>query len=66
MFDYKKGGDIDIFVETQHDITLRDKIKLLAQIEIFGIERKVDLVFKTPKSKEQSIFQTIANEGIVL
>lgn len=64
--DSKKGGDIDIFVETKKKITLKDKIKVLAQMEICGITRKVDLLVKTPHSKEQSIFKTIASEGIVL
>ena len=64
--DSKKGGDIDIFVETSKDVNLKDKIKILAQIEISGLQRKVDLIVKTPKSPEQNIFKTIQQEGIVL
>ncbi len=64
--DSKKGGDIDIFVETESDTTLKEQIKILSKIEILGVSRKVDLIVKTPKSKEQPIFQTAKKEGIVL
>ena len=62
----KKGGDIDIFVETNLDITLKDEIKILSKIEMLGLSRKIDLIVKTPKSKEQSIFKTALHEGIIL
>lgn len=64
--DTKKGGDIDIFVQTEQNITLKEQIKILAKIEILGVERRVDLIFKTPNSKEQSIFDTITKSGILL
>lgn len=66
VYDYKKGGDIDILVETNHQITLEEQIKILTDIQLNGIYRKVDLLFKTPYVKEQSIFKTIDEEGIVL
>jgi len=66
VYDYKKGGDIDIFVETQQIVTLKMQIKILANIEIDGLLRKIDLVLKTPNSKEQNIFQTAIKEGILL
>lgn len=64
--DNKRGGDIDIFVETKQNITLKEQITMLAQIEWLGVERKVDLIIKTPNSKEQQIFNTIKKEGILL
>ncbi len=66
VHDDKKGGDIDIFVQTNQTVTLKEQIKILANLEIDGILRKVDLVLKTPNTKEQSIFGTIYSEGIVL
>lgn len=66
VYDYKKGGDIDIYVETLSNVSLLNKIKILTDIEIAGITRKVDLVIKTPKSKFQSIFATIEKEGVAL
>jgi len=64
--DTKKGGDIDIFVETDKNVTLRDELKILATIETRGVERKVDLVVKTPFKANQTIFETILKEGIIL
>jgi len=64
--DTKKGGDIDIFVQTKQKISIKDEIEILSGIEANGIERKVDLVFKTPYKKEQAIFQTALKEGIHL
>lgn len=64
--DNRKGGDIDIFVETKYNITLKDELKILSELEKNGISRKVDLIIKTPFKKEQSIFKTILKEGIHL
>lgn len=66
VYDYKKGGDIDIFVETNQHVNLKQQIKILTDIQLNGINRKVDLLFKTPYTKEQSIFKTIYEEGILL
>jgi len=66
VHDDKKGGDIDIFVQTTQHITLREQIKILAEIEIAGITRKVDLLIQTPDTKKQNIFETALKEGIVL
>lgn len=66
VYDDKRGGDIDIFVETKQQIGLKQQIKILADLEINGINRKVDMILKTPTTKEQSIFKTIYQEGIVL
>jgi predicted nucleotidyltransferase len=66
VYDYKKGGDIDIFVETNKNVSLKQQIKILVELELKGIGRKVDMIFKTPTTKEQQIFRTIYKEGIVL
>ena len=36
------------------------------KISTLGIERKVDLLFQTPYTKEQNIFETAKNEGVLL
>ena len=64
--DRKKGGDIDIFVQTSEKITLKEEIKILTEIEINGIDRKVDLVIQAPNKKKQPIFQTAIKEGVRL
>ena len=64
--DTKKGGDIDIFVQTNKNVTLKEQIKILTTMELQGILRKVDLVIEMPNSKKLSIFQTAKEEGILL
>ena len=66
VYDDKKGGDIDILVETKQEVSLKQQIQILANLEINGIGRKVDMILKTPTTKEQTIFKTIHQEGIVL
>ncbi len=63
--DNKKGGDIDLCIEVKTKISFKDKLKLLTLLEKNGIERKVDIIFKYPNSKE-NIFQTIEKKGIIL
>ncbi len=62
----KKGGDIDIYIETDKILPLVTKLKILTDIEIGGVLRKVDLVVKSKNSKYQPIFDTIKKEGILL
>jgi predicted nucleotidyltransferase len=64
--DAKKGCDIDIFVETKHEVALKELLKILANIEMEGLSRRVDLLVKTPNSKEQNIFKTAMQEGVLL
>jgi len=66
IYDNKKGGDIDILVEVQENVDLKTQIKILAECEIKGIDRKIDMIFKTPYTKEQHIFKTAIKEGIIL
>ncbi len=62
----KKGGDIDIFIETNKKTPLQDELKFLAKLEIKGIERKVDLVVKNPYKKEKSIFKEAKEKGVLI
>ena len=62
----KKGGDIDIYIETDKTLPLITKLKILTDIEIGGVLRKVDLIVKSKNSKHQPIFDTIKKEGILL
>jgi predicted nucleotidyltransferase len=52
IYDNKKGGDIDILIETKENVNFEKKIEILTQLEIDGIERKVDILIKTPFTKE--------------
>lgn len=50
--DNKKGGDIDILVQTDESISLKQELKILAEIELKGISRKIDLLFQTTYYKK--------------
>ena len=58
MYDNKKGGDIDIYIDKK--LTSKEKIELLTEFTLNGIERKIDLVSKGSKLEE------IAKKGILL
>ena len=62
----KKGGDIDIFIETDKETSLQDELKFLTKLEMEGIERKVDLVAKNPYKKEKSIFKEAKEKGVLI
>lgn len=64
--DSKKGGDIDLFVQTRKPITLKEELKILSRLELRGIGRKVDLIIQTPLTPPQKLFETILKEGILL
>ncbi len=46
VYDYKKGGDIDLFVETDLEIKMEHKIEFLVAAEKEITARKIDLVVK--------------------
>ncbi len=66
VYDNKRGGDIDIYIETDKNVSSEDKIKFLTKLELAGIQRKVDLLVKTPFSAHKNIYNTAKNEGILL
>ncbi|MFZ2968633.1 MAG: nucleotidyltransferase domain-containing protein [Sulfuricurvum sp.] len=66
LYDDKRGGDIDLLIQTNHTVDMKQQIKILAEMELQGIERKVDLLFHTPLTQEQNIVKTALKEGIIL
>ena len=62
----KKGGDIDLFLESDEDIDIEDQIAFLKEIYISVTQRKVDFIIKSPSKKNCPIFQTAKKEGILL
>lgn len=64
--DNKKGGDIDLFIETHKSALFEQQIKFLTKLERCGIERKVDLIVKSPDSKHKLIFDIAKQTGILL
>ncbi|NOQ29777.1 MAG: nucleotidyltransferase domain-containing protein [Helicobacteraceae bacterium] len=66
VHDHKKGGDIDLLVQTQHDLSLQTQLTILSEIEYCGLSRKIDLLVETPLNKSTNIITTAIKEGIVL
>ena len=58
IYDNKKGGDIDIYIDKK--LSSKEKIELLTEFTLNGIERKIDLVSKGSK------LEKIAKKGILL
>lgn len=63
--DSKKGGDIDLLVETRKDVAFQDEIKLLSQFETNGIFRKVDLVIDAPNKRNQEFIKSITKRIVL-
>ena len=61
----KRGGDIDIYIETNKRSSVELEISFLAELELKGIERRVDLVVKDPYKKEKNIYRE-AKKGVLL
>lgn len=68
VYDNKKGGDIDIFVETNLDTKkmVRAKVKALVELESVLGERKIDLVIKNPSIPEELVHKIAKQEGVKL
>ncbi|MCX7083977.1 MAG: nucleotidyltransferase domain-containing protein [Methylococcales bacterium] len=64
--DSKKGGDIDVFIETPLETNIKDKLNFLVQLENYIGEQKVDLVVKSKNSPPKDIFNIAKSTGIVL
>lgn len=61
---HRRGGDIDLFLETSQPLGLRDQL-LLQQRLMEVCNSKVDLVVKNP-GQEDALFFRIARNGIRL
>ena len=60
----KKGGDIDILIKSSKQISVSDEIAFLAKLELKGIQRKVDLLTITPKTKLKKIHADAISSGV--
>jgi len=64
--DSKKGGDIDLFLETQESISLKTQLEFLVAIYKDITQRKIDLVIKNSESEDLPIYITAKKTGILL
>ena len=60
----RKGGDIDILIKTEREVTLDQKLTFLARLELKGIERKVDLIVLSPNMEIKGIHKEALKTGI--
>ncbi len=60
----KRGGDIDILVESSEQISVSEKLSFLAKLELKGIERKVDLITITPQTNLKDIHFDALRTGV--
>lgn len=64
--DNKKGGDIDLYVETNlPDSTFERRLRVLARLNSLLGEQKIDLLVNCD-GKEKYIYKIAKNEGILL
>jgi len=64
--DDKKGGDIDLFLDSKIDITMQQQINFIADSYQYITSRKLDLVVKSPNLENRPIYDTAKAEGILL
>ena len=64
--DSKNGGDIDIYVETTHEVSFQTEIEFLIEVEMNITTRHIDLVLSSPGKKHRKIFETAKNTGVLL
>ena len=64
--DSKRGGDIDLYIETQmKENLIESKIKMLGKLHKEIGEQKIDIVINSFE-KDKYIFQVAKSEGILL
>jgi predicted nucleotidyltransferase len=66
VYDNEKGGDIDLFLETDKERDRAAEMEFLTKYHRLVNERKVDLIVKTPSSIYRPIFDTARSTGIPL
>ena len=62
--DHEKGGDIDLYIETDQDSCLEDKISFLSNLKFKLGDQKIDVIINSPNQPEKKIFQTAKETGI--
>lgn len=64
--DSKRGGDVDLYVESKQPCDLATKLSLMSEIQrLIGL-RKIDLLVKNNSDSERDIFVTAKSEGVCL
>ena len=66
VYDDKRGGDIDLFIEMQQKSNLATKLALMTKLQRSLGYRKIDLVVKGTDSKDRVIFEIAKEQGVLL
>ncbi|PIP39672.1 MAG: DNA polymerase subunit beta [Desulfobacterales bacterium CG23_combo_of_CG06-09_8_20_14_all_51_8] len=64
--DSRKGGDIDLYVETEKPTPLQDKISFITHLKLNLGDQKIDVVVNAPNKNDQKIFHDAKRTGIEL
>jgi len=64
--DTKKGGNIDLFIESKEEISLQKQMDFLKKLYKNVTQKKIDLVVQTPSLMDKPIFKTAKQTGIIL
>jgi len=64
--DAKRGGDVDLYIESTQPCGLEKKLSLMTKIQLLVGLRKVDLIVKTDSSPDRLIYTTAKSEGVHL
>jgi len=64
--DSKRGGDLDLYVESKQPCDLSIKLSLMSEIQRSIGLRKVDLLVKNEGDPEREVFVTAKSEGVCL
>jgi len=62
----KRGGDIDLYVEVQHPVTMAQRLSLMSKLQMAIGLRKIDLLVNDHSGEAKTIFVTAKAEGIRL
>ncbi|MBC2713428.1 MAG: nucleotidyltransferase domain-containing protein [Desulfosarcina sp.] len=64
--DSRKGGDIDLYIETEKHALLQDKISFLSLLKWNLGDQKIDVVVNAPNKNDQKIFHIARQTGVEL
>lgn len=64
--DSQKGGDIDLYIETEKHALLQDKISFLSLLKWNLGDQKIDVVVNAPNKNDQNIFHIARQTGVEL
>ncbi len=64
--DRKRGGDVDLYIETGREIKMTERLRLMSELQRAIGLRKIDLVIRMPNSAARPIFHTAKDTGVRL